>query len=146
AVCTDATVTITPPQPNPYGIAPIMSDLGAWGPNLPTYNTWTAQAGLAGATIGGDDVTGKVVSVGDVPAGTSGSFVLVYAFPATLNRNIIPAQLYPDGFQLVHSATITSPNATGDASATADSVTWNISVPAPAIVIAGPGTVRPDTD
>lgn len=146
AVCTDATVTITPPQPNPYGIAPIMSYLGAWGPNLLTYNTWTAPAGLAGATIGGDDVTGKVVSLGDVPAGTSGSFVLVYAFPATLNRNIIPAQLYPDGFQLVHSATITSPNATGDASATADSVTWNISVPAPAIVIAGPGTVRPDTD
>ena len=146
AVCSDATVTITPPQANPYGIVPNLSLLGAWGPNLLTYNTWTAPAGLAGATIGGDDVTGKVVSLGDVPAGTSGSFVVVYAFPATVNRTIIPAQLYPDGFQLIHSATISSPNATGDASATASPVTWNISVPAPSIVLAGPGTVRPDTD
>src|SRR5690606_12563031 len=67
-------------------------------------------------------------------------------FPPTLNRNIIPAQLYPDGFELVHSATISSPNATGDATATASPVTWNIDVPSPGIVLAGPGTVRPDTD
>lgn len=144
--CTDTTVTITPPQPNPYGIAPTMTYLGSWGPNLLTYNTWTAPAGLPGASIGGDDTTGKVVSLGDVPAGFSGSFLVVYAFPSTVNRAIIPAQLYPEGFEIVHSATISSPNAPLDDSATADPVIWDIDVPTPAIVLRNPGTVRPDVE
>jgi len=145
-VCTDTTVTITPPQPNPYGIAPTMTYLGSWGPNLLTYDTWTAPAGLPGAAISGDDVTGKVISLGDVPAGTSGSFVVVYAFPTTVNRAIIPAQLYPDGFEIVHAATISSPNATADVTAPAAPVTWHITVPSPAIVMTNPGTVRPDVN
>lgn len=144
--CTDTTVTITPPQSNPYGIAPTMTYLGSWGPNLLTYNTWTAPAGLSGTSIGGDDVTGKVVSLGDVPAGFSGSFLVVYAFPSTVNRAIIPAQLYPEGFEIVHSATIASPNAPLDDSATAAPVIWDIDVPTPGIVLRNPGTVRPDVE
>jgi len=144
--CTNTTVTITPPQTNPYGITPVSSYLGTWSRSLLTYNTWTAPAGLAGTSIGGDDVTGKVVSLGDVPAGFSGSFLVVYAFPTTLNRAIVPAQLYPDGFQIVHSATIASPNAPLTDTATAAPVTWNISVPTPSIVMTNPGSVRPGVD
>lgn len=142
--CTDTTVTVTPPQTNPYGITPIVG--AGQSTTLLGYETWTAPAGLAGASIAGDDVTGKVVSLGDVPAGFSGSFLVVYTFPATVNRAIVPAQLYPEGFPIVHSATIASPNAPAGDSATAAPVTWDISVPSPSLVIANPGTVRPDAN
>ena len=142
AECTDTTVRLSAPQPNPYGIPVASSYLGAWGPNLLSYSTWTAPT--AGGTISGDDTTGKLVSLGNVPAGVSGSFLMVYAFPASINRTIVPAQLYPNGFQIVHSATIESPNATAPVAATASPVTWNINVPAtPGIVITSPGTVKP---
>lgn len=147
ATCTDATVTITPPQQNPYGItitgAPFLN--AAIGPGITNYETWTAPP--AGGTIGGDDLTGKVISLGDVPAGTSSEFTVVFRLYPTINRVGVPAQTFPSGFQVIHSATISSENAVADVTATAAPVTWTNTVPAgPTIAATTPGSTRPNVN
>ncbi len=142
ADCTGTTVRLSAPQPNPYGIAVASGYLGPWSTKLLTYNTWTAPT--AGGTISGDDTTGKLVTLGTVPAGSSGQFRVSYAFPPSINRTAVPTQLYPNGFQIVHTATIDSPSAMAPVAATAAPVTWNIGTPnGPAIVMAGPGSIKP---
>lgn len=140
ATCDNATVTLSAPPANPWGIA--LS--GATAPGLLRYSTWTAPSG--GGTISGDDTTGKTVSLGSLAAGSSGSFLIVYAFPTNINRAVSPGSLYPDGFKLTETATITSSSVTAPVTADAAAVTWHTQLPSgPSIVVTNPGTVKPDT-
>ncbi len=141
ADCTNATVKLSAPQTNPWGIAVS----GVVAPSMLRYLTWTPPAAGAAAPPSGDDVTGKTFSLGTLAAGSSGSFTAVYGF-ADLQRAPAAASMYPDGFQLSESATISSPTATAAATATSAPVTWKTVVPAPSIAISDPGVVKPDTN
>ncbi|MBO9625700.1 MAG: DUF11 domain-containing protein [Microbacterium sp.] len=142
ANCDNAIVKISAPQANPWGIAVT----GAMAPSLLRYQNWTPPTAGFAAPPSGDDVSGKTFSLGTLPAGSSGSFTAVYGF-GDATRSPAAGSMYPDGFQIVHSATISSTTATADAAATAAAVRWfSAGAPAPAISLSNPGVVRPDTD
>ena len=135
AECTDAVVTLPP-----FGLDPTYNTFGMY-----SYSTWTPPAG-GGATIN-STAAGVTVNLGDVAAGTSSTFVVQYARAIDASApNVVPAAYFPNGYQIQRFATISSPNAQADVTATAAPVTWQQSVPAPSIVKGAPASVRPDTD
>jgi len=146
AVCEDATVQLAPPQPDPYGLA-AQNPYADARETLLRYETWTPPA--SGGEIGGDDTTGKIVSLGDIAPGTGGSFLVVYNWTITGTANVIWApQFYPGGFQIENSATISSPTATEDRTVQAAPVTWENTVPSPSIAhsFSNGTSVSPGTD
>ena len=141
--CVNTTIRLTPPQQDPYGLA---AQAPSYVPikTLLAYTSWTAPSGAA--TISGDDVTGKLINLGDLTAGQSGSFVVAYMIEGSGTYTTArAAQFYPDGFQIRNAATIDSPSAVGPVTSSASPVTWNIDVPTPSMTIGNPGTVKPDT-
>lgn len=136
ATCTGATVSLPATQLDPtYDQFRLLS-----------FDTWTPPAG-GGASISGDAATGLTVSLGDVPAGTSSTFLVVYSYPAEGSYTTATTSTYfPPGFQIEQAATIDSPNATGPVTASAAPVTWQIDIPSPSIAKVGPTSIRPDTD
>ncbi|MGW4027925.1 DUF7927 domain-containing protein [Streptomyces sp. NPDC004838] len=139
ADCAGATVRMSPSQPDPYGLLSAERML--------SYANWTLPAGVSGATIGGTDTTGKTITLGDLPAGTSGTFRVVYDIlhegSYTTAR---PAQYYPSGFEIEMSATLTSSTATRPVTSDANPVTWTSEVPQPDISQSNPGSSRPGVD
>lgn len=137
AECTDTVVTLPAVALDPtYGTF-----------RIHRYETWTPPAG-GGATIANTVTGGVTVRLGTVAAGTSSTFLVQYVrdIDASAPGAAAPAY-FPNGYQISNSATITSPNAVGPATATAAPVTWQIALPAtPTVVKTGPATVRPDTD
>lgn len=137
AECTDAVVTLPAIETDPtYGQF-----------RLHRYETWTPPAG-GGATITQSVTGGITVRLGNVAAGVSSTFSVVYIRDTDVSApGVAPASYFPNGYQIARSATIASPNATANATAVAAPVTWQSGVPsAPAIVKTGPATVSPDTD
>lgn len=137
AECTDAVVTLPAMALDPtYGTF-----------RMHRYETWTPPAG-GGATITNSVTSGVTVRLGSVAAGTSSTFLVQYVRDIDASAPGIAAPAYfPDGYQIPHSATITSPNAVAPATASAPPVTWQIALPAnPTIAKTGPTMVRPDTD
>lgn len=134
--CTDATVTLPATQLDPtHGEFRLLE-----------YSTWTPPAG-GGASISGTAATGLTVNLGNVPAGTSSTFLVVYAYATNGGyTTAIPSAYYPPGFEIQQSATISSSNATADVTAAAAPVTWEIPIPEPSIAKVGPTSVRPDAD
>ena len=113
---------------------------------LHRYVTWTPPAG-GGATIANNVTTGTTVQLGNVAAGTSSTFLVVYERDIDSSApGLVPGSYFPNGYQIQRSATITSPNATAAVTATAPAVTWQTGVAAPAITTSGATTTRPDTD
>ncbi|MFF2025954.1 hypothetical protein ACFVW2_29705 [Streptomyces sp. NPDC058171] len=138
ADCRDATVRMAPSQPDPNGLTtePLLS-----------YANWTAPAGLPDATIGGTDATGKTIDLGDLSAGRSGTFLVVYAIhPGGTYTTPRPAQYYPSGFRIEMAATLKAATAPAPARAEAAPVTWQNSVPEPSVQQANPGSVRAGTE
>ncbi|MEU3656810.1 hypothetical protein AB0E67_29175, partial [Streptomyces sp. NPDC032161] len=138
ADCADATVELSPAPPNPYGLAtePILR-----------YANWTAPAGVSGASISGTATTGITVKLGDLSAGTSGTFLVVFnILPDETYTTPRPAQFYPSGFQIMMSATMDATSATKKAVADAQPVTWTSKVPEPSIFVSSPKSVKPDTN
>ncbi|WP_405645298.1 hypothetical protein [Streptomyces uncialis] len=136
--CVGATVRMSPSQPDPYGLsaAPLLS-----------YTNWTPPAGLPGASVGGTDATGRTITLGDLTAGRSGTFLVVYTIASSGSYTTPkPAQYYPSGFSVRMSATMDATSAVGPATADAAPVTWTSSVPSPSIAMASPGSVRPGTN
>lgn len=135
AECTDAVVTLPA-----FALDPTYGQF-----RLYDYETWTPPAG-GGATIANNAATGITVRLGNVAAGTSATFVVQYVRAVdTSAPNAVAAAYFPPGYQIERSATIASPNATANATATAAPVTWNIQVPTPSILKTGPTTIAPDT-
>ncbi|KRC61590.1 hypothetical protein ASE14_12160 [Agromyces sp. Root81] len=135
SACDNVTVKLAPSQPSPYFTA---AQIGT----LLQYSSWTSP--FIGATITGDDATGKVVNLGNLTPGSSGTFQVVYTIgyggSYTTNR---PANAYPSGFQIQNSATIDAATASATASANAAPVTWKSEVPNPSQSITNPGIVKP---
>ncbi|MFT4260790.1 hypothetical protein [Microbacterium sp.] len=144
ALCENTTVQLAPPQADPNGLA-AQNPWTAARETLLRYSTWTPPA--AGGTISGNDVTGKVVTLGDIQPGRGGSFLVVYDWTTTGTYNVIWApQFYPGGFQLENTATISSPTATGSRTAVAAPVTWENVVPSPAMGRQAAAIVKPDVN
>ncbi|MCM2387278.1 DUF11 domain-containing protein [Streptomyces albipurpureus] len=134
ADCADTTVRLSPSQRDPYGLStePMLS-----------YGNWTPPAGLPGASIDGTDVTGKTVRLGELSAGRSGTFLVVYdIFAEGTYTTPRPAQYYPSGFKIQMSATISASSAVGPAKADAQPVTWTNTVPNPGVNQSSPGSVK----
>lgn len=140
-VCTDTTVTLPP-----HGFDPTY---GQFRMHAPLLNEWTAP--FTGATISGNVDDGVEVNLGDLAAGQSGTFTVVYGAHVppspTIHNIVLPQAYFPPGHQVEMSATIESANSDNTATADAAPVTWNIQVPDnPAIVKLSPGPVDADTE
>lgn len=125
------------------------------GPLDPTYNTyrhllyksWTAP--FLGATIGGTDTTGKLITLGDLANGASGSFTVNYLWSNIGNANastIQPAQFFPQGFPIVMSATGASSSITNTPAATAAPVEWRSTIRDPSLAQSSMTTRDAGTD
>lgn len=113
-----------------------------------TYKSWTPP--FVGATNTGDNTTGRVVSLGSVEAGASGSFTIVFDWA---NRGSIgpssptPASFFPNGFPIVMSATGTSSTtAVPSVTAEAPPVTWTSQIRNPALAVVGSASVKTGVD
>jgi uncharacterized repeat protein (TIGR01451 family) len=137
AACDNAKVQLSPPPADPHGLLPA-------GQYILMYSSFVPPAGIPGATISGTDQTGKTVSLGNLPAGSSGTFSVAYKYETTLGHEIPNGSFYPDGFTIAMSADITSDTATAPKHATASDVTWHIGVPAGPTAVLQPanGTFR----
>lgn len=151
AACDNTTVQLAPSPADPFGLAAVGptaagTNDASTGRSILTYESFTKPAGMAAASISGDDSTGKLVTLGDLAPGAAGSFLVVYTTTprATLRTSTSPSQFYPDGFRIQMSATIGSPSATGSRSDEANDVTWRIQTPEPGVAISGVGTVKPN--
>lgn len=149
--CEDVSILMHAPQPDPNGLA-AQAVLGI-EPALLWYDTWVAP--FPGATITHQTSAAlpvserysQLIQLGDLNAGDSGSFQVIYRIPNSgTYASARASQFYPEGFQIVQSATISSPTAVGDVVVDAGPVTWHTTVPEPAIVKTNPGTVRPDVN
>ncbi|MCR1785275.1 DUF11 domain-containing protein [Nocardioides carbamazepini] len=136
AACDGTQVQFSTPPVDPHGLLPA-------GQFILMYGSWV-QPG-AGGTIGGTDATGKVVDLGNLAAGTSGTFSVTYGYQASRNREIPNGSFYPEGTSVPMSATISSDSATGPKTSNS-AVTWHIGTPAGPT--SGLGTSNPtfDTD
>jgi len=88
-----------------------------------------------GATITGSAATGRTIRLGDLAAGTSGSFHLVYRYQSR-GVGADPMSYFPDGYVAQARATIDAEN--HDAQSATDSVTWRIVTPEPRVLINAP--------
>ncbi|UUW91508.1 DUF7507 domain-containing protein [Pimelobacter simplex] len=136
AACDGTQVQFSTPPTDPHGLLPA-------GQFILMYGSWV-QPG-AGGTIGGTDATGKVVDLGNLAAGTSGTFSVTYGYQASRNREIPNGSFYPEGTSVPMSATISSDSATGPKTSNS-AVTWHIGTPT--AVTSGLGVSNPtfDTD
>jgi uncharacterized repeat protein (TIGR01451 family) len=141
AACTGATVHLSAPQTDPNGLVPATPT-----PNtLLSYASWTPPA--AGGSIAGNDAAGMTATLGNLNAGDSGNFLVVYAIPTQIGNSLVsPAQFYPDGFQIQMSATIDSASATGPRTADAAAVTWHNQLPSPVVTQTNPGNQPPNVN
>ncbi|WP_377320230.1 sortase domain-bontaining protein [Pimelobacter simplex] len=119
AACDGTQVQFSTPPTDPNGLLPA-------GQFILMYGSWV-QPG-AGGTIGGTDATGKVVDLGNLAAGTSGTFSVTYAYQTSRNREIPNGSFYPEGTSVPMSATISSGTATAPKTANS-AVTWHIGTP-----------------
>jgi uncharacterized repeat protein (TIGR01451 family)/fimbrial isopeptide formation D2 family protein/LPXTG-motif cell wall-anchored protein len=122
AACDGTQVQLTAPQADPGGFL-------AAGNGLLNYDSWVAPAGVSGATISGNDTTGKTVDLGDLAAGSSGTFTVTYTYMGNTGDEVPFGSFYPDGFQIQMGGTIASDTATGPKTAAAAAVTWHIGTP-----------------
>lgn len=127
-VCNDTQLQFSPSAADPQGILPADRQLLQW-------ESWVAPSG---ATVSGTDTTGKLVNLGNLTAGTSGSFTMTYTVTPDRFRDVPWGSFYPDGFQIEMAATASSPTTVADVTATSAPVTWNIGLPGGANPAAGP--------
>jgi uncharacterized repeat protein (TIGR01451 family) len=116
----------------------------------PTYNnytflnlaTWTAPVG--GGTISPGSGTGvQTISLGNVAVGTTGSFTVAYNWSVT-GGGVKPASFFPNGFQIVKTATGSATNATPVTVPSLPAVTWQSTVPTPSLSLTA-GTTNSNT-
>jgi hypothetical protein len=120
AACDNTQVQFSPAPPDPNGLLPD----GEW---ILEYSTWVPPVG--GGTISGDDTTGKLIDLGNLNAGSSGTFSVTYGYQSSRNREVPNGSFYPDGFQIAMSAVAASDTAVAPVTANAPKVTWHIGTP-----------------
>ncbi|WP_157487630.1 beta strand repeat-containing protein [Leifsonia sp. Root112D2] len=101
----------------------------------PTYSSYRFAAFSSatlptGATRSGNDANGYTIALGNLGAGSSGSFVMLYTYQVRATAPS-PQSFFPEGYAARTAATITSPGLTS--ASAADAVTWHIVTPDPQI-------------
>lgn len=134
APCQGTQVQVTPPQSDPAGVLPP-------GRAFLAYDSFSP--GASGATISGDDVAGMVVDLGDLAAGTSGSFAVTYSYEADRASEVPNSAFYPDGTVIEMGAEITSDSAPA-VSRDAAGVRWHLDEATEPKVAMNTGTYDPD--
>ncbi|MFT4260738.1 hypothetical protein [Microbacterium sp.] len=114
--CSNTQLQFSPSQPSPNSV-------------LPADRFLLKYVSTTAATVSGTDVTGKLVTLGDLPAGTSGSFTIRYAVSSDTQAAIPYGSFYPDGFQIQMAATATSDTAVAPVTGASAPVTWHVAVP-----------------
>ncbi|MGC3954010.1 MAG: hypothetical protein QM804_07130 [Propionicimonas sp.] len=112
-----------------------------------TYQNWTAP--FLGATIAGNAATGLTINLGNLAAGSVGSFQVNYDWSPLgwANSNTIqPAQFFPNGFPLKMSATAESSTISNTPTATAADVEWRSTIIDPGLSLSNPGTRNAGTN
>lgn len=131
--CEDVTITVDPqPLDEFYGTH-----------RFAEYDSGTLPVG---ATLTDNSATtGQTVSLGDLAAGTTGSFTLLYRYED--HHRGVPADqsFFLDGTTITNSVTIDGANA-GATATDSDSVTWHIGTATPIVAIAAAGLARSNTD
>lgn len=125
--------------------APFDPTYGVW--QHLTYQNWTAP--FLGATISGDGPSGLTINLGDLAAGSVGSFQVNYTWSMIGSANpstVRPAQFFPNGFPIVMSVTGESSTISNVPAATAAAVEWRSTIRDPALAISNPGSQDSDTN
>lgn len=131
APCEDVTIAIAPqPLDSTYGQYRFAR---YWSATLP-----------AGASIAGNDTTGHTVTIGDLPAGATGSFTVSYRWQDR-PVGVSPQSFFLDGQQITNTVTIDAANAGATATAS-DSLTWHIDTMEPLVAFAPQGLARGGVD
>src|SRR5690606_35475406 len=97
-----------------------------------------------GASIAGNDTTGHTVTIGDLPAGATGSFTVSYRWQDR-PVGVSPQSFFLDGQQITNTVTIDSASAGATATAS-DSLTWHIDTMEPLVAFAPQGLAREGAD
>lgn len=145
ADCTNATVRIDPSQLDPnYNFYRLLTRSGFSAPATGT------------ASISGSDAAGWTVSLGDRPAGQTGSFTVEYTYQNTSSDTVAwrdgelnsrSTSHFPDGFGIVAAVTGNADTASGPRTASSEAVAWHNNIPDPAIRINSlPSVVETDRD
>jgi hypothetical protein len=104
------------------------------------YYGWTAP--FVGATISGSKAAGYTINLGNLTEGRGGTFQVNYQWDLAGNASsdsIREAQFFPNGFQIVMSATATSDTIANTPQATAAGVEWRSSIREPSLAHSNPG-------
>lgn len=107
------------------------------------YDSGTLPAGAV--LTANTPAAGQTVTLGDLPAGATGSFTLLYRYEERASNVAAAQSFFLDGSTITNTATIDAANAAATASASS-SITWHIATPAPNVVIDQGGIARADLD
>ncbi|KRC61728.1 hypothetical protein ASE14_12945 [Agromyces sp. Root81] len=127
AACDNATVKFDPTQMDPnYNFYRLLRQTGFTPP-------------LSGGSVAGSEAAGYTVSLGNLPAGSSGQFTLEYGWQdlgqsgATPERQDSAYAIFPDGFEITQTVRGNATTAVGELTAAITPVIWHIAVPDPTI-------------
>lgn len=131
--CEDVTITVDPqPVDEFYGTH-----------RFAEYDSGTLPAG---ATLTDNSpTTGQTVALGDLAAGATGSFTLLYRYEDHYRGVPADQSFFLDGTTITNTVTIDGANA-GATGTDSDFVTWHIGTEAPVVAIDAAGLARANTD
>ncbi|WP_223627238.1 DUF11 domain-containing protein [Microbacterium sp. EST19A] len=131
AACTGVSITVDPQQLDQfYGTQRFASFVSV---TLP-----------AGASRTGTDATGYTITLGNLAAGATGTFTMVFDWQGRSGAPA-PQSFFLDGTNIVNRVTIDANNAGATASAT-DSLVWHVDTKAPQVAFGTQGIARADTN
>lgn len=107
------------------------------------FATFVAATLPAGATRTGNDQNGYTISLGNLAAGATGTFTVVYDWQGRTGAPA-PQSFFVDGTRITNSVTIDAANAAATSSAS-DSIVWHIDTKAPQVAFGTQGNARVDT-
>lgn len=131
SACTDVTIAIAPQQ--------LDSTYGQY-----RFARYTSSTLPGGATISGTDATGHTVRLGNLPAGATGAFTVVFTWQDR-STSVASQSFFLDGEKIRNTVTIDAANASTTHSAS-DEITWRIDTMAPQVAFAPQGLARADQD
>jgi len=130
--CDDTTIAIDP--------QPLDEFYGAY-----RFASFSSATLPAGATSSGTPATGYTIALGDLAAGATGSFIVIYRYQMRGASTPDPGSFFLDGTTITNRVTIDASNAGATHSAT-DSLTWHNQTMAPNVSFASQGLARENVD
>lgn len=129
SACTDVSIALAPQQ--------LDSTYGQY-----RFARYASSTLPQGATISGSDAAGHVVRLGNLSAGATGAFTVVYVWQDR-GTSVAPQSFFLDGEQIRSTVTIDAANA-GSTHTASDAITWHIDTMSPQVSFAAQGLARAD--